>query len=76
MLTDCPECEGMGFIDACCGFCSGSGEGMYDGSRCHACKGSGDGSYQCPECDGEGTVDVEIDEDDEDMKEVSNEKPD
>lgn len=24
-----------------CGACSGSGEGMYDGSRCHACSGRG-----------------------------------
>jgi DnaJ-class molecular chaperone len=24
-----------------CGGCAGSGEGMYDGSRCHSCKGSG-----------------------------------
>ena len=24
-----------------CPTCNGSGEGMYDGTRCHACKGSG-----------------------------------
>lgn len=24
-----------------CGACAGSGEGMYDGSRCSSCKGSG-----------------------------------
>jgi len=24
-----------------CPVCSGSGEGMYDGSRCYKCKGSG-----------------------------------
>ena len=24
-----------------CGFCSGSGEGSYDGTSCHYCKGSG-----------------------------------
>lgn len=26
-----------------CGFCAGSGEGMYDGSRCSSCRGSGSG---------------------------------
>lgn len=25
-----------------CPNCNGSGEGMYDGSRCHVCKGSGE----------------------------------
>ena len=24
-----------------CGVCAGSGEGMYDGTRCHACGGTG-----------------------------------
>ncbi len=24
-----------------CGACNGSGEGMYDGSRCHSCHGRG-----------------------------------
>lgn len=24
-----------------CGYCNGSGEGAYDGSRCHACHGRG-----------------------------------
>ena len=24
-----------------CGWCNGSGEGLYDGSSCHHCKGSG-----------------------------------
>lgn len=27
--------------DEICGACSGSGEGMYDGSTCYRCKGSG-----------------------------------
>ena len=27
--------------DEICGACSGSGEGMYDGSTCHRCKGYG-----------------------------------
>lgn len=28
--------------DGICGACNGSGEGMYDGSRCYSCKGSGE----------------------------------
>lgn len=28
-----------------CHACSGSGEGMYDGSRCTACNGTGDHYY-------------------------------
>lgn len=28
--------------DGICQTCSGSGEGMYDGSTCHACKGRGE----------------------------------
>jgi hypothetical protein len=28
-------------VDASCSHCAGSGEGMYDGSRCSACGGSG-----------------------------------
>jgi DnaJ-class molecular chaperone len=27
--------------DEICSWCSGSGEGMYDGSTCQKCKGSG-----------------------------------
>jgi len=27
--------------DEICSWCSGSGEGMYDGSTCHKCHGSG-----------------------------------
>lgn len=29
-------------VDASCAQCAGSGEGMYDGSRCYHCGGSGD----------------------------------
>lgn len=28
-------------MDDLCGYCDGSGEGMYDGSACSACHGSG-----------------------------------
>ena len=34
------EADDGGF-DIICPQCAGSGEGMYDGSRCHACHGSG-----------------------------------
>lgn len=33
------------FVDVICGNCSGSGEGMYEGSRCYACRGRGE--YRC-----------------------------
>jgi DnaJ-class molecular chaperone len=29
------------YEDEICSWCSGSGEGMYDGSTCQKCKGSG-----------------------------------
>lgn len=29
-----------------CGACNGSGEGMYDGSRCSECKGTGGSSLE------------------------------
>ena len=32
---------GMEYEPPMCGDCSGSGEGMYDGSRCRGCRGSG-----------------------------------
>jgi len=28
-------------IEAVCGYCDGSGEGRYDGTRCSTCKGKG-----------------------------------
>ena len=40
------------FEEEYCPRCSGSGEGMYDGSRCSNCKGS-------------GSVMVEVDDDEE-----------
>ena len=35
-MTDSPEYE-----ELTCPSCNGSGEGMYDGTKCSACKGSG-----------------------------------
>lgn len=35
-----PEME-----EGTCASCSGSGEGMWDGSTCHACKGTGSQWY-------------------------------
>ena len=37
----CDICENNGYIEDICGYCNGSGEGMYDGSTCYQCKGSG-----------------------------------
>ncbi len=38
----CNPCEGTGEVeDLICPNCSGSGEGMYDGTKCSLCKGSG-----------------------------------
>ena len=44
----CIECEG----NPGCGSCSGSGEGMYDGSTCNSCKGSGEDRVDDDEDDG------------------------
>ena len=33
--------DGEQYEEQYCGSCAGSGEGMYDGSRCSTCKGSG-----------------------------------
>ncbi len=42
----CSEC----YTDrGTCRFCSGSGEGMYDGSTCSTCKGSGESSSYADE---------------------------
>lgn len=32
-----------------CPYCNGSGEGMYDGTRCSTCKGSGEISDEEPD---------------------------
>ena len=42
----CEYCAGEKTVD--CSWCSGSGEGMADGSRCMACHGKG--YHPCPEC--------------------------
>ena len=38
--------EPVEYEEGYCASCSGSGEGMWDGSTCHACKGTG--SQMCP----------------------------
>ena len=57
MYTYCNSCAGTGYREYICEYCSGSGEGMYDGSRCISCKGSG---VVVEECDGEGSVWVSV----------------
>ena len=42
--TECGCEDGM----VGCGVCAGSGEGMYDGSRCPVCKGQG--MVPCGDC--------------------------
>ena len=37
--------EPVEYEQGTCASCSGSGEGMYDGSICHACKGTGSQWY-------------------------------
>jgi hypothetical protein len=46
----CKTCDGAGEIEYGCGFCGGSGEGMYDGSVCSACRGDGGKMAECPDC--------------------------
>lgn len=41
LVEDDADDADEGDEDLICISCSGSGEGMYDGTRCHACKGSG-----------------------------------
>ena len=42
LWVECSECEGTGEVDdPICTQCDGSGEGMYDGTKCGLCKGSG-----------------------------------
>lgn len=43
----CDECEETGLLKLTCSTCNGSGEGMYDGSRCITCKGSGLETVKC-----------------------------
>jgi hypothetical protein len=52
----CPECHGDD--EPICSCCSGSGEGMWDGSRCSTCRGKGSVHIDCETCDGEGEVDA------------------
>lgn len=45
--------EPVEWEEGTCASCSGSGEGMYDGSTCHACKGSGSQMYPVEVNEGE-----------------------
>jgi hypothetical protein len=45
----CNECDNTGYIEDICGYCNGSGEGLYDGSTCYQCKGKGTEKIVC-EC--------------------------
>jgi len=36
-----PPNDGQTYDEQYCGSCSGSGEGMHDGTRCSTCAGSG-----------------------------------
>ena len=47
---NCKTCDGEGCVDYICNSCNGSGEGMYDGSTCHACRGNGEYRDECPDC--------------------------
>ncbi len=37
--------EPVEYEESCCASCSGSGEGMWDGSTCTVCKGTGSQMY-------------------------------
>ena len=50
-MTNCTYCEGERTIEYICQYCSGSGEGMTDGSRCLSCRGSGTEVWPCENCD-------------------------
>ena len=44
-LSSLRKPEPVEYEESCCASCSGSGEGMWDGSTCHACKGTGSQMY-------------------------------
>lgn len=44
-LSSLRKPEPVEYEEGYCASCSGSGEGMWDGSTCHACKGSGSQMY-------------------------------
>jgi len=54
-MMECKECED-GYQDSICGNCSGSGEGMADGTTCRECKGRGEFRVECEECEGSGEM--------------------
>ncbi len=52
-LSSLHKPEPVEWEEGTCASCSGSGEGMYDGSTCHACKGSGSQMYPVEVNEGE-----------------------
>lgn len=46
-MIECELCGDIGFTIEICPTCSGSGEGLYDGSRCFECKGKGEITIVC-----------------------------
>jgi len=46
----CKDCNYTGVHENLCEYCSGSGEGMTDGSRCYHCKGKGVVIRNCEDC--------------------------
>jgi hypothetical protein len=58
----CKTCGGDGYLEYMCGSCSGSGEGMAEGTTCRSCKGNGELQYPCADCFSDPTDDDEVDE--------------
>jgi len=56
---ECPDCDGIGFLDRTCIRCAGSGEGMADGTHCASCAGSGVEFTECETCRGTGEMEKE-----------------
>ena len=56
--------EGNEYEEVTCGHCSGSGEGMYDGTRCIYCKGSGI-EYALKDDDDDEDAGIELEEEHE-----------
>ena len=55
----CLHCED-GIQEYWCYKCNGSGEGMSDGYNCSDCHGWGSREVECDDCDGRGWIYVEV----------------